>query len=175
MLDLLSCQTHVITHPSTGPLLLRSGSSSPATAISSHFGHFPPTTFLLDMVSILFFLLKFVFVSFDFLFCCFFCLFRYTLWVMILGFHSNFSLHLSAPSISSACSATYCPLLSFFSHPHRDELSTPPSDFGFQQVRDRLFFPIAVIRLVCFYVVYFPAILAGFSFWYNLCLVFVSL
>ena len=95
-----------------------------------------------------------------FLFCFyyFFCLFRYTLWVMILGFHSNFPFHLSAPSISFACSTTHRPLLGLFSHPHRDELSTPPSDFGFRRVRDRLFFPGAVICLVCFFVVYFLVI-----------------
>jgi hypothetical protein len=114
-----------------------------------------------------------MFISFSFCFYCFLCLFRYTLWVMILGFHSNFSLHLSLPPISSTCSATHRPLLGFFSCPHHDELSMPPSDFGFRQARDRLFFPVHVIHLVCFYVVYFPIILVGFFFWCNLCLVFI--
>ena len=78
----------------------------------------------------LFFLLEFVFVSFSFCFCCFFYLFRYTLLVMILGFHSAFPLHLSVAPISSACSATYHPLLGFFLYPYHYELSTPPFDFG---------------------------------------------
>jgi hypothetical protein len=112
----------------------------------------------------LFVLLEFVFVYFGFCFCCFFYLFRYTLWMMILGFHSNFPLHLSVPPISFVCSATHPPLRGFFSRPHHDELSMSPSNFGFQGARDRLFFSTAVIHLVCFYVAYFLAILAGFSF-----------
>jgi hypothetical protein len=146
------------------------------------FGLFPPATFLPNMVSVLgfllfslFFLLEFVFLSFYFCFSCFFCLFRYTLWMMILGFHSNFPLHLSAPPISSLCSTTHCPLLGLFLRSHRDELSTPSSDFGFRRARDRLFFLAVVIRLVYFFVVYFLVIQAGFSFWCNCCLVFVSL
>jgi hypothetical protein len=114
-----------------------------------------------------------MFISFGFCFCCFLCLFRYTLWVMILGFHSNFPLHLSLPPISSMCSATHRPLLGFFSRPHCDKLSTLPSNFGFRQAHDQLFFLAAVIHLVCFYVVYFPIILVAFSFWCNLCLVFI--
>jgi hypothetical protein len=65
----------------------------------------------------LFFLLEFVFVSFCFCFCCLFCLFRYTLWVMILGFHSNFPLHLSVLSISSVYFATHRPLMGLFLPP----------------------------------------------------------
>jgi hypothetical protein len=87
--------------------------------------------------------------------------------VIILEFHSNFPLHLSVPPISSMCSATHHPLLGFFSHLHRDELSTPPFDFSFRGAHDRLFFLVAVIHLVCFYIVYFPIILVGFSFWCN--------
>jgi hypothetical protein len=63
----------------------------------------------------------------------------------------------------------------FFSYPHCDELSTPPSDFGFQRACNWLFFLAVVIHLVYFYVIYFPIIVAGFSFWCNFCFVFVSL
>jgi hypothetical protein len=95
-------------------------------------GYLPPRRgFRFGFLVSLFFLLEFVFVSFGFCFCCFFCLFRYTLWFIILGFHSNFPLHLSAPLISSTCSATHRPLLGSFSCPHCDELSTPLSNFGF--------------------------------------------
>jgi hypothetical protein len=71
----------------------------------------------------LFFLLEFVFVSFYFCFCCFFCLFRYTLWVMILRFHSNFPLHLSVLPISSVYSVTHRPLMLFL----------PPTAMSFQR------------------------------------------
>jgi hypothetical protein len=101
---------------------------------------------------------------FGFCFCCFFLLFRYTLWMMILRFHTNFPLHLSVSSISSMCSATHRPLLGFFSHPHHDKLSTPPFNFGFQGALDRLFFMATIIRLVCLYVVYFHVIWLAFLF-----------
>jgi hypothetical protein len=110
------CRIHVIARSSAGPL-------RPTT--------FPRQPSSPDMVSILvllflcFFLLKFVLASFGFYFCCFFYLFRYTLWVMILGFHLNFFLHLSAPLISSAHSTTKRHLLGFFSCLYRNELSTP--------------------------------------------------
>ena len=126
-----------------------------------HFWFLVSLFFLTNHVGFLvslFFLLEFVFVSFYFYFCCFSCLFRYTLWVMILGFHSNFPLHLSALPISYACFGTRCPLLGLFSCPHRDELSTLIFNFGFRQARDWLFFLAAVIRLVCFFVVYFLVI-----------------
>jgi hypothetical protein len=78
------CQTHVVAHPSAGPLRLCMGSSSPVRAVSSRFGHFPPATFLSDVVSILgflflcfFFLLEFVFFSF------FFFLFRFRFLLLV--------------------------------------------------------------------------------------------
>jgi hypothetical protein len=139
-------------------------------------GNLPPRFgFCFGFLISLFFLFEFVFVSFGFCFCYFFYLFRYTLLVMFFGFHSNFLLHLRAPPISSVCSVTYRPLLGFFLHPHCDELSTPPFDFGFRQECDWLLFLAIVIRLACFYIVYFLVILACFSFWFNFCLVFVSL
>ena len=52
----------------------------------------PRRGFRFGFLVYLFFLLEFVFVSFRFFFCCLFYLFRYTLWVMILGFHANFPL-----------------------------------------------------------------------------------
>jgi hypothetical protein len=84
--------------------------------------------------------------------------------MMILRFHTNFPIHLSAPPISSVCSATHRPLLGFFSQPHRDKLSTPPFDFGFRGALDRLFFLATIIRLVCLYVVYFHVIWLAFPF-----------
>jgi hypothetical protein len=68
------CWIHVVAHPSVGPLRLHLGSSSPIVAVASRSSHFPPATFLPDLVSIFVFLLEFVFVSFGFCFCCFFCL-----------------------------------------------------------------------------------------------------
>jgi hypothetical protein len=65
---------------------------------------------------------------------------------------------LSVPPISSACFANYHPLLGLISHPHRNELSTPHSNFGFRRAYDWLFFLVVVIRLVCFFVVYFSII-----------------
>ena len=46
------CRIHVVTRPSANPLQPHPGSSLPIVAISSHSSHFPPTTFLPDMVSI---------------------------------------------------------------------------------------------------------------------------
>jgi hypothetical protein len=105
-----------------------------------------------------------VFVSFCFCFYCFFCLFRYTLWVIILEFHSNVPLQLSVPPISSMCSAIYRLLLGLFMRPHCNELSMPLFDFGFRRAHDRLFFSTVVIRLVCFFIVYFPVIRLPFPF-----------
>ena len=92
---------------------------------------------------------------------------------MILGLHSNFPLHLSVPPISSACPSTYCPLLGFISRPHRDELSTPPSDFRFLvNAWSAIFFGcchLLGVLLCCL----FPYNLGWLSIWCNFCLVFV--
>jgi hypothetical protein len=50
------CRTNIVARPSIGYLCFHLGSSSPVVALSSHSGHFLPTTFLPDMVSILVFL-----------------------------------------------------------------------------------------------------------------------
>jgi hypothetical protein len=48
--------------------------------------------------------------------------------------------------------------LGLFLRPYSDEHSTPSSDFSFRLEHDRLFFQAAVIRLVCFFIIYFSVI-----------------